>query len=727
MKLRRILSFTLALTLLLSLSIVSASAASVTYQGENYSYDDAYAENECFMTNLAILLEAAEEQNFSQSMFWDFFVEERNLAYYNTETLVYYIDGICYRLYDFELQIPGLQEAYCDLIERYERGEIDSTEFSERYSELRFAASEADASLQHEEFLKNRGYLPAEVEFDAETGTVLKVLNDASKLYIPTCIDGRYVTSIAAGAITGKQQLVALVLPRTVGIIDSVILRDCPKLRTLSEEAYFLTNPSQNCPCLTLGGSEAYTTAANYQYLDYSLGQYRQSELSKCFAVSSGTLRGDGSSYNWDGGLTRAEAITIIIRLMGLDEEAQAKASEPAAFPDVSGHWAVGYTNLAYELGVTRGDGNGKFNPQGLCTAQDFLTMLFRLTQLTEGTDYSWSSITKDFRKAASQVDSIDRIAALDPTDGVCAAPLALRAEASACSILDYLSRGGTFTRLTAADMIFYMMNIVAGDNYRSLADILAVDYGLNDISIYHNFIRRTAYGLSEDRPAEYYDIDYAYIHYYLSDEHIAKLEAAASDTLPEFGFSQANDVFIELYHGKNFEEFTALALELTKNCKTEYEKAETISRWIAEHIFYDYDHCNGITLGVTDAESVLRERRSVCEGYANLTLAMLQAVGIKAAREVGASNSSDWVGHGWNVAKLDGKWVVMDNTWDSRLEYRNGTFYCRDSSNYELIEVENYLDPDTTWDRRYFDSDFDSFYRSHTVLRSPSMKLDPK
>ena len=723
MKIKRMLSLILTFALVLSLCTLSASAASVTYQGKTFPYDDALTENESFMTNLSILLEAAEEQDFSLSLFELFFEEELRLS--DIETLVYYIDGSCYRTFAEELEAPGFKEGYYDLIARYERGEIDSSEFSALYADLSIAANEAANATRYENRMEEHGFTRADVVFDAGTGTVLQVLTDAPLLYIPAIIDGVYVTTIAEGAITGKQQLRVLSLPISVEIIDTVILRDCPKLETVIDYAYFLTAPYRNCPLLTWEDLDEYTTAANFQYFDYSLEQFKEAELSKCFAVSSGTLRGDGRSYNWEGGLTRAEAITIIIRLMGLDEEAQAKASEPAAFPDVSGHWAVGYTNLAYELGVTRGDGSGKFNPQGLCTAQDFVTMLFRLTQLTEGADYSWSTILADFREAVAPLDSFNNdIAGQNSTDGVCSAPLYLYAEDSANYILNYLNRGGTFTRLTAADIIFYMMNIVAGENYRSLADILAVDYGLNDISVYDNFIRRTAYGLPEDFPSRHYDSDYAYLHYYLSDEHIAELEASASDSLPEFGSSDLADAIIELYYGNNFEEFTTLALALTKDCTTEYEKAEAISRWIAEHIFYDYDKLNGLAAGVTDAEGVLRERRSVCQGYADLTLAMLQTVGIKTVLESGLVGSE---GHAWNVAKLDGEWVIMDNTWDSRLEYRNSTFYCRDNYDHDLIEAENYLEPDTTWRDEYFDSDFETFYGRHILERSPSMELDAK
>lgn len=69
-----------------------------------------------------------------------------------------------------------------------------------------------------------------------------------------------------------------------------------------------------------------------------------KTEVSQGFAIASRVFRGDQSgALNWDDTLTRAEAVTMIIRLMGLDEEAQAAASRPCPFTDVpTGPGAMG-------------------------------------------------------------------------------------------------------------------------------------------------------------------------------------------------------------------------------------------------------------------------------------------------------------------------------------------------------------------------------------------------
>lgn len=114
-----------------------------------------------------------------------------------------------------------------------------------------------------------------------------------------------------------------------------------------------------------------------------------KTEVSKGFAIASRVFRGDQSgALNWDDTLTRAEAVTMIIRLMGLDEEAQTAASRPCPFTDVL-DWARGYGNLASEKGIAKGVGGDRFDPFGVCGAREFITMLYRLTHISEGSDYS--------------------------------------------------------------------------------------------------------------------------------------------------------------------------------------------------------------------------------------------------------------------------------------------------------------------------------------------------
>ena len=99
---------------------------------------------------------------------------------------------------------------------------------------------------------------------------------------------------------------------------------------------------SLSAPALAANGQEYYlkTTVT----VEGGLRSGLKTEFSKGFAIASRGFRGDQSGVlNWDDTLTRAEVVTMIIRLMGLDEEAQAAASRPCPFTDVpTGPGAMG-------------------------------------------------------------------------------------------------------------------------------------------------------------------------------------------------------------------------------------------------------------------------------------------------------------------------------------------------------------------------------------------------
>lgn len=89
-----------------------------------------------------------------------------------------------------------------------------------------------------------------------------------------------------------------------------------------------------------------------------------------------GILRGDSYGYfNPNNTITRAEAATIICRMLGNEEDAN--RLKTSRFSDVSSsHWAVGYVAKAEELGIIGGYGNGKFGPSDAVTYEQMVKMI---------------------------------------------------------------------------------------------------------------------------------------------------------------------------------------------------------------------------------------------------------------------------------------------------------------------------------------------------------------
>ena len=116
------------------------------------------------------------------------------------------------------------------------------------------------------------------------------------------------------------------------------------------------------------------------------------------------------------------------------------------------------------------------------------------------------------------------------------------------------------------------------------------------------------------------------------------------------------------------------------------YEKTLAIHDWVSDSIFYDYDEFHGLAKGDSSALGTLHARRSVCEGYANLTCALLRAAGIPAkvvsGYALGVSGGTEFPSsilagtgesnHAWNEAFINGRWIILDTTWDSGNKYEH-------------------------------------------------------
>lgn len=123
-----------------------------------------------------------------------------------------------------------------------------------------------------------------------------------------------------------------------------------------------------------------------------------------------------------------------------------------------------------------------------------------------------------------------------------------------------------------------------------------------------------------------------------------------------------------------------------TADLENDYDKARAIHEYVANLIHYDLDYANHLSPSTyVTAEEVFDKEIAVCEGYSNLTIALLRSVGIPAIFVEGYAlgingNASDWdrvdktsSNHAWVEAYVDGRWIVMDPTWDSKNTFEGG------------------------------------------------------
>ena len=101
-----------------------------------------------------------------------------------------------------------------------------------------------------------------------------------------------------------------------------------------------------------------------------------------------GVLRGTGNGFELERAIDRQEAATMLIRLLGLEEDALAQ-SYAHPFTDVSG-WAQPYIGALYHHGLTLGIGGGRYGARDGTTLRDYSCFLLTALGYEREVDFPW-------------------------------------------------------------------------------------------------------------------------------------------------------------------------------------------------------------------------------------------------------------------------------------------------------------------------------------------------
>jgi len=134
--------------------------------------------------------------------------------------------------------------------------------------------------------------------------------------------------------------------------------------------------------------------------------------------------------------------------------------------------------------------------------------------------------------------------------------------------------------------------------------------------------------------------------------------------------------------HQSDHKSIKELACNITSTSYNDYSKLLAIHDWVADNIWYDYDALVSGKYTELDCSAlgVLKSKRTVCQGYTDLSIALLRAVNIPSfGMECYALGVFETM-ENWNKANLytcslnhiitmsfiDNRWIVCDITWDS-------------------------------------------------------------
>ena len=112
-----------------------------------------------------------------------------------------------------------------------------------------------------------------------------------------------------------------------------------------------------------------------------------------------GILKGDGKSYNLTGTLTRQEAATFIVRLLGAEKEVMTNsASYPiSTFTDINSKtdWAAPYIGYCIQKGIINGYADRTFRPKAKLEMQAFAKLLLVALGYQYEKDFTWQNTLK--------------------------------------------------------------------------------------------------------------------------------------------------------------------------------------------------------------------------------------------------------------------------------------------------------------------------------------------
>jgi hypothetical protein len=99
----------------------------------------------------------------------------------------------------------------------------------------------------------------------------------------------------------------------------------------------------------------------------------------------------DGSiNYGLDANITREQAITLIINILGKYDEANARTWD-MPFTDVS-DWAKPFVGYAYAKGITNGKSTTSFGGKDPITARQYITFVLNALGYEPGTDFEYNT-----------------------------------------------------------------------------------------------------------------------------------------------------------------------------------------------------------------------------------------------------------------------------------------------------------------------------------------------
>lgn len=119
-------------------------------------------------------------------------------------------------------------------------------------------------------------------------------------------------------------------------------------------------------------------------------------------------------------------------------------------------------------------------------------------------------------------------------------------------------------------------------------------------------------------------------------------------------------------------------------------KKVNIIYEFLVKNFKYDYDKLKNLqSTYLPDIDTTLKEKKGICYDYSSLFAAMKRSEGIPTKLVKGYSTKVDGY-HAWNEIKINGKWVIIDTTYDACM-YNAKTKYTMIKNTKDYKKVNEY------------------------------------
>jgi hypothetical protein len=404
----------------------------------------------------------------------------------------------------------------------------------------------------------------------------------------------------------------------------------------------------------------------------------KQAQLLKDYGLFMGDSNGN---FNLQNVPKRAEALVMLIRLLGKEKEAENFAGS-TPFTDINTHWARHYITYAYANKLTTGATASTFNPEGKADAQMYLTFVLRALGYSDAAnkDFTYSDPYTLARSTGILTGSVDTnnflradvvlvsyaalSASLKGTRTTLLEKLGLAEEPHEIDLIKITASGPDelYKNLNAALEKFpHKIEITPTGAWESIDIKELFDYSFDCAATYCSSMKSR------------YNPNVLTI---IPDYSDASLALAY-----KLGWRESADANITTLLSRAEDIIKSLKLDGLEQS----EAVKAIHDYIAANTRYNFT--NGDS--AYTAYGVLVEGSGVCDGYSYAFWLLCSLAGINCVRVSGTA-TADGISdlHAWNKVQVDGLWYNVDVTWDDPVFYYNGVL--TDTIRYEYFLISD-------------------------------------